>query len=96
VAVVFPSTRRWLRKPLARLLITKESPVKIYLLERKECGYDEYGAKVIIAKDEARARELANEQVGDEGQVWTDASQVTCTIVDTKKEMVVSAEFHAG
>jgi len=70
--------------------------VKIYLLERKECGYDEYGAKVIIAKSEARAREMANEQVGDEGQIWTDESQVTCTIVDLKKEMVVSAEFHAG
>jgi len=70
--------------------------VKIYLLERKECGYDEYGLKVVIAKNEARAREMANEQVGDEGQIWTDASQVTCTIVDTKKEMVVAAEFHAG
>lgn len=70
--------------------------MKIYLLERKECGYDEYGAKVIVAKNEARAREMANEQVGDEGKIWTDETQVTCTIVDLKKEMVVSAEFHAG
>lgn len=70
--------------------------MKIYLLERKECSYDEYGLKVIVAKNEARARELANEQVGDEGRIWTDASQVTCTKVDTKKEMVVAAEFHAA
>lgn len=70
--------------------------MKIYLLERNDCGYDEYRAKVIVAKNESRARELANEQVGDEGRIWADESQVTCTIVDAKKEMIVLADFNAG
>jgi hypothetical protein len=67
--------------------------VNIYLLQRKQFSYDEYRAKVVVAENESRARELANKDVGDEGQIWTDESQVTCTIVDTKTEMVVLSDF---
>lgn len=70
--------------------------MKIFLLERKECGWDEYDAKVIVAKNEQRAREIANQNVGDEGQVWTDESQVTCKIVEVKSEGEVLGSFRAG
>lgn len=70
--------------------------MKIYLLERKECGWDEYDAKVVIAKNEQRAREIANENVGDEGKLWTDTSQVTCKIVEVKVEGEVLGSFRAG
>lgn len=49
----------------------------IYLLTRKdELGYDEYIAKVIRASCEMEAREIANEDTGDEGQIWMDPAKV--------------------
>jgi len=70
--------------------------MKIYLLKRRECGWDEYSARVIIAKNEQRAREIANENIGYEGQIWADASRVTCKIVEKKIEGEVLASFRAG
>lgn len=71
--------------------------MKIYVLDRMEIvNYDEYYGKVIVAKDEWRAREIANENVGDEGKIWNDPTRVSCKEVDKKCEGVVLSAFCAG
>lgn len=71
--------------------------MNIFLLGRiNETWYDEYLGKVIVAENEAQAREMANDDVGDEGKVWTDATEVSCIEIDMSKSAVILQSFHAG
>lgn len=71
--------------------------MKIFLLERiGAVGWDEYTGKVIVAKDEARAREIANQDTGDEGTIWNDPQKVSCVVVDKTVEGIVLESFNAG
>ena len=72
--------------------------MKIYLLYRKDIvGSDEYDSKVVVADNEQRARELAKEDVGDEGyDIWNNPDIVVCEEVDDTIEGVVIASFIAG
>jgi len=57
----------------------------IYLLKRADrIGYDEYVAKIIRASSEQEARDIANTNTGDEGQLWTDATRVSCEPLDAE------------
>jgi hypothetical protein len=70
----------------------------IYLLTRKDrSGYDEYDAKVVRSHSEASARAIANETVGDEGEIWTDPTKVDCRKVPpVGEDGVILASFIAG
>jgi len=70
----------------------------IYLLSRIEApDYDEYDAKVVIARTDKHARKLANQLVGDEGYIWEDPAQVECELIDHYGEPCVILEsFNAG
>ena len=72
--------------------------MKIYLLKRIDGpDYDEYDEKVIRAKSEKQAREIANKNVGDEGQIWADKNLVVAEIVTAAGEPgVISDSFNAG
>lgn len=70
----------------------------IYLLSRPgHIDYDEYDSKVVRATSEREARALANAQVGDEGNIWEDSSEVNCEVVDPEGQPgVISSSFHVG
>ena len=70
--------------------------MNIYFLNRENNRQEQYRSKIIVAENEARAREIANEETGDEGQVWQDESLVTCVIVDANKEGVVCSDYYNG
>ncbi len=71
--------------------------MKIYILTRiAQFSYDEYDAKVVIAKNEMHARELANVKYGDEGGIWQDDNLVRCSEINKNREGVVLASFNAG
>ena len=72
--------------------------MKIFLLGRVEgADYDEYNAKVIRAKNEKQARELANERRGGGGKIWTDEKEVTCVVVTAAgKAEEILGSFNAG
>lgn len=75
----------------------KRKAMKIFLLKQIEgADWDEYNGKVIVAKDEARAREIANADVGDEGKIWDNPQKVSCVVVDKTVEGVVLDDFKAG
>ena len=76
--------------------MARKSKLNIYFLSRDKCGYDEYWGKVVIAATEARARELANEVIGDEGLIWDNAALVTCEVINLSTEQVVLEAFNAG
>lgn len=60
-------------------------------------GYDSFSSKVVRAKNEIRAREIANQIVGDEGSIWKDVNKVSCEWLDCKdKEEVICADYHSG
>lgn len=66
--------------------------MKIYLLTRKDrIGYDEYDSKVVVAKTAKRARDLANEEQGDEGNVWINPKIVICKQVKMIEGIVLSS-----
>ncbi len=68
----------------------------LYLLTRADFGYDEYDAKLIRAENEAKARDLANEETGDEGSLW-DRDEVKCEEISPEGEpRVVLVSFNAG
>lgn len=70
----------------------------IFILKRKDrIGWDEYEEMVVRADNEDEARRLANEDAGDEGQLWTDYEIVSCKVVSTlgEKEVILAA-FDAG
>lgn len=75
--------------------------MRIFLLKQVDDGgaySDEYEEKVIRAKNENQAREIANENTGDERQIWDDKELVTCEIVtsSTGEIGVISDSFNAG
>lgn len=73
--------------------------MRIWILERKDSvGYDEYNSKVIAAMNETRAREIANEYVGDEGHVWDSKDLVSCEEINLREiqEGLILADFNAG
>ncbi len=70
--------------------------MKIWILKRDDHGYDEYDGKVIVAKNAKRAREIANENTGDEGRIWTDAALVSCEEIKATEEGEVLGSFNAG
>jgi hypothetical protein len=71
--------------------------MKIWLLSRiDKVGWDEYAGKVIVAETAKRAREIANERVGDESEIWDNPEFVSCIEVDNTVEGVVLDDFKAG
>lgn len=52
---------------------TKTIEIKLFLLERDETPMpDEWNQCIVAAATEKAARELANQESGAEGYVWTD------------------------
>lgn len=70
---------------------------RAWMLSRRDLiGYDEFDAKVIIAMTEQDARKLANENVGDEGEIWDDVGRVECVEVILEGEYELIGSFNAG
>lgn len=70
--------------------------MNLYRLERKDdVGYDEYEEKIVYAKTSSQARKIANEVVGDEGEIWTNIKLVSCKRIE-KKIGEVSSSYRAG
>lgn len=70
---------------------------KVYLLRRiYESGTDEFIGKVVVASSGKSARKIANLKHGDEGPIWTDASQVLCREISLTAPMIVLESFNAG
>jgi len=71
--------------------------MKIYLLTRTgKINHDEYMSKVIIARNPAEARSLANIKTGDEGKIWEDIEKVLCLEIDLTMPSIVLASFKPG
>lgn len=69
----------------------------LYLLKRAEYDYDEYDERLIRAASETHAREIADENPGDEGKIWTDTGLVTATIIKPNGEPgEIIGSFNAG
>lgn len=70
----------------------------IYLLKRiQHSGHDEYDSKVVRAPNEAHARVIANDFIGDEGQIWEDHEAVTCEALNPEGEPCeILGSFNAG
>jgi hypothetical protein len=58
--------------------------------------YDKAFGFVVAAETEADARQLANEDHGDEGAVWTDPAQTTCEELTADSAGIVMRDFHAA
>jgi len=71
---------------------------KVFLLWRDDWGYDEYDSMVVIAETKKQAREIANKDVGAEGQIWTNPDFVFCEEVSIHNAAgrVLIASFNAG
>ena len=73
--------------------------MKLFLLIRDpdDVDYDECAAKLIRAKTEFQAREIANKNIGDESAMWTDKDKVRCVVITSKGEPeIILADFNAG
>ncbi len=71
--------------------------MKVYILRMIGiAGYDTCDAKVVVAKNKTRARQLANAEPSGEGKIWQDKEMVSCNKVDKEVEGVVLASFNAG
>ena len=71
--------------------------MKLFLLIYDDYSWDEYDRKLIRAKNEDHAREIANTNTGDEGRIWTDKKLVQCEIVTVSGESCeVIGSFNAG
>ncbi len=71
--------------------------MKLFLLSRADADYDENEAKLVRADNEQEAREIANVDVGREGQIWTDNTKVKAEIItDAGKAGVLLADFNRG
>ena len=70
----------------------------LYLLRQKgSVEYDEYDSKLIRAKSEKEAREIASRHLGDEGSIWDEPEFVECVRVYSSGEsMEIIASFNAG
>ena len=63
--------------------------IGIYLLERAEEPYpDEWGKVIVAAATEKAARELANQESGAEGYVWTDGTKTSAKFIGPAAEDV--------
>ncbi len=71
---------------------------KIYILKVDEAhwDYDCYDGKVIVADSEQRAREIANADTGDEGEIWNNAALVSCQVVNAEIESVILSSYNAS
>jgi hypothetical protein len=70
--------------------------MNIYILSRVgSCNYDEYRAKIIVAKNETRARELANINTGGEGKIWNNPLLIYCETIQEDKEEIILEEYKA-
>jgi len=70
----------------------------IFELTRKceeEIEPQEYVTKIILAKSEIEAREIANKNTSFEGKIWTDIEKVECTEIITDSESRVIVEIMA-
>lgn len=70
----------------------------IYLLTRKDdVDFDEFTGKVVRAENEAEARHIANQRIGDEGRIWCDPDVVVCEVIDPNGQSQPLLEaFNAG
>lgn len=67
------------------------------VLEAYDGGYDSYDGKVIRASNEVEARRMANQHIGDESDIWEDATKVTCIELTPEGDATVILEsFNAG
>jgi hypothetical protein len=61
---------------------TKSITISLYLLERNDTPQpDEWARCVVAASTEPGARELANQDSGAEGYVWSDGRLVEATLL---------------
>jgi len=67
--------------------------MKVFLLERANFSYDEIFRKVIVANNEQRARKIANLETADEGKIWEDSAEVSCTIINLEIEGEIASVF---
>ena len=72
--------------------------MKIFLLRRiGDADWDEYLTKLVRAKNEKQAREMANERVGDEGRIWTNPNKVSCETLSRKGDPeIIIEQFNTG
>ena len=74
--------------------------MNFYLLQRvaKHTAYDESGGFVVLANDEAEARQLASSWHGDEGKdTWLSQASSTCEAISTYGEpRIVLRDFNPG
>ncbi len=66
--------------------------MKLWLLYRDECDFDEYEKHLIRAKSQKRARQIANNISRDEGKIWEDKELVKCKQIkiEGKEEIIIS------
>ena len=70
---------------------------KIYILEVVGYrDYESYDEHVVVASSENHARNMANENVGDEGEIWNNPLKVTCKEVDTSTAAIICSSFMGG
>ena len=69
--------------------------MKLYLLSRNQDSvwYDQFTDKLIRAKSERRAREIASLDIRDEGDIWWNKTLVTAKIVteDGQEEVILTS-----
>lgn len=72
--------------------------MKFWILERRRnVGYDEYDAKVVMAETEEEARRVANKNTGDEGMLWDAPDEVACTeLLPQGTACEILGRFNAG
>ena len=57
--------------------------IMIYKLTRTDnIDYEQYESKIVRASSEKEAREIANQDVGWEGKIWTNPNCVKCDEVN--------------
>jgi hypothetical protein len=69
--------------------------MNLYVLKQIDFAghWDETIAKAILAPSERRARLLANKDTGDEGEIWENATLVSCKRIDLNVEQIILTEF---
>jgi hypothetical protein len=75
--------------------------MKLYILSALPTGrtaYDSYDSFVVVAENEAEARELAANSAGDEGSItWRDPLLSDCEeMLPTGEKRIILGSFNAG
>lgn len=73
--------------------------MRIYKIERKKCGYDEYDAHIIVASDENQVRRLAINKKADESSMEWRLAKVTLVSDYTGEKVrpfILLSSFNAG